>query len=78
MYWKIIGYIGAGLLILALTVGVGIKLTQKAEGYKAEEQNFYSFEPHFFVGGCARYDATRKDDARMVKPKVEVKKVVKK
>lgn len=75
---KVIGYIGAGLLILALTVGIGIKLTQKAEGYRAQEQNFYSFEPHFFVGGCARYEATRKPDDKIKKiiPKVEVKKEV--
>lgn len=57
MYWKYIGYIGVGLLILALTVGVGIKMTQKAEGYKANEQNFYTFEPHFVLPGCAHYNA---------------------
>jgi len=77
MYWKIIGYIGAILLILALTVGVGVKMTQKAEGYKANEQNFYTFEPHFFAGGCARYEAFRKPDAKVEKEsvkKVEVKK----
>lgn len=57
-YWKIVGYIGAILLILAITVGVGIKMTQKAEGYKANgDQYFYSFEPHWV--GCARYDAFR-------------------
>jgi hypothetical protein len=77
MYWRIIGYVGAALLILALTVGVGVKMTQKAEGYKANnDQNFYSFEPHFFIGGCARYDAFRKSDAKA--EKVEVKKVEKK
>jgi len=77
---KIIGYVAAGLLILVLIGGVGYSLVRKTEGYKAEEQNFYSFEPHFFIGGCARYDATKKDDARMVNkiPKVEVKSEVKK
>jgi hypothetical protein len=73
MYWKIIGIVGAILMILALTVGIGVKMTQKAEGYKANnDQNFYSFEPHFFVGGCARYDTFRKPDK--VEKKVEVKK----
>ena len=74
--YKIIGYIAGELLLLVLIGGIGWKIIGKTEGYRAEEQNFYSFEPHFFVGGCARYDATKKDDARMVKkmPKVEVKK----
>jgi hypothetical protein len=71
--YKIIGYIALGLLLLVLIGGIGWKLIGKTEGYRAEEQSFYSFEPHFFIGGCARYDATRKDDSRMVK-KAEVKK----
>ena len=61
--WKIIGYIGVGLLIIALCVGLTIKITQKAEGYKADTQNFYSFEYHPFLGGCARYDAFRQGNA---------------
>lgn len=59
MYWKIIGYVLAGLLGLALIIGVGIKITQKAEGYKAETQTFYTFEPHYLFG-CARYEAFKK------------------
>lgn len=67
--WKIIGYAAVGALILALTVGIGVKMTQKAEGYKAQDdQNFYSFEPHITFG-CARYDAFRK-----IEPDVEAKK----
>ncbi len=58
---KILGFIGAGLIILALTIGIGVKMTQKAEGYKAQDdQFFYSFDYHPFIGGCARYDAFRK------------------
>ena len=76
MYWKIIGYVLAGLLGLALIVGVGIKITQKAEGYKANgDQYFYSFEPHWV--GCARYTAFGKPDVEpVIKPvvKPEVKK----
>lgn len=63
MNLKIIGYTVVVILGLALAIGVGVKLTQKAEGYKAQDdQFFYSFEPHFFIGGCARYDATRQPD----------------
>lgn len=75
--YKIIGYVALGLLLLVLIGGIGWKLIGKTEGYRATEQNFYSFEPHFFVGGCARYDATRKPDNKVVKtnkPEVEVKK----
>lgn len=76
MNFKIIGYIGAGLLILVLIGGIGWKLIAKTEGYRAQEQNFYSFEPHYIgIGGCARYEATRKPDSTVVKAaKIEVKK----
>lgn len=78
MVWKIIGYVGAALIILALTIGIGVKMTQKAEGYKADEQNFYTFEPHFMFGGCARYDAIRKPDAKVEKKQeIKVKEVKK-
>ena len=74
--YKIIGYIALGFFLLVIIGGVGWKIIGKTEGYRAEEQTFNSFEPHFFIGGCARYDAYRKPD----KPinKVEVKKEVKK
>lgn len=73
MIWKIIAYIGAGLLILALCVGVAVKMVQKAEGYKAETQNFYSFEYHPLIGGCARYDAFKKPEFKKEAPIKEVK-----
>lgn len=73
MYLKIIGYIGAGLLILVLIGGIGWKIIGKTEGYKAQEQNFYSFEPHFMFGGCARYNVFRKPEVKpTVKPTVKV------
>jgi len=73
-YLKLMGYLGAGLLILALTIGVGVKLASKNEGYKAETQNFYSFDYHPLFG-CARYDALRKPDkVKQIPPKVEAKK----
>jgi len=75
MYWKIIMYGFVGLLCLALVVGVGIKLVQKSEGYKAnDDQVFYSFDYHPFLGGCARYDAFRKSDIE--ESKVRVKKEI--
>jgi hypothetical protein len=78
MYLKIIGYVAGGLLLLVLIGGIGWKLIGKTEGYRSgADQNFYSFEPHFLVGGCARYDATRKPETK-TEPKVEVKKEVKK
>jgi hypothetical protein len=56
MNLKLILAIGAILFCLALSIGFGVKLAQKAEGYKAnDDQTFNSFEPHFFIGGCATY-----------------------
>jgi hypothetical protein len=67
-YPKIILIIGAVLLFLALSVGVGVKLTQKTEGYKAQDdQTFYSFEPHFFIGGCATYRVPTPEDKTPIK-----------
>ena len=60
--WRLIGIGGGILLILVITGAVGWKIIGKSEGYRAEEQTFNSFEPHFFIGGCARYDAYRKPD----------------
>ena len=70
---KIIGYVGAGLLILVLIGGVGWKIVQKAEGYKADTQNFYSVDYHPLVGGCLRYDALKMPE----KPKPEPKPIKK-
>ena len=51
MNLKLIAMIGAILLIVAIAGGVGWKLVQKAEGYKASgNQYFVSPEPRF---GCA-------------------------
>lgn len=51
LVWKVIGYVGAGLVILALAIGLGVKLTQKTEGYKSNrDQSFYTVQPRF---GCA-------------------------
>jgi hypothetical protein len=55
LVYRILGIAAAGGIILALTIGVGVKLTQKAEGYKAQTQNFHTFEPHSFIGGCYSY-----------------------
>ncbi len=55
MAWKYIGYIAGGLLILVLIGGVGFILVRRTEGYKADKQTFQTFEPHFFIGGCATY-----------------------
>ena len=61
MNLKILAYIGAGLLILALTVGLGVKLTQKAEGYKASgNQYFQTNEFRPLIGfGCMHIPATK-------------------
>lgn len=64
MNFKIIGYIGAGLLILVLIGGIGWKLIAKTEGYRAQEQNFYSFEPHFFLPGCANYNVIKENTVK--------------
>jgi len=51
MNWKIVGMIGVVVLIIAVAGGVGWKLTQKAEGYKATgDQYNMRAEPRF---GCA-------------------------
>jgi hypothetical protein len=51
MNLKMIGTIGAVILIVAVAGGVGWKLTQKAEGYKATGDQFnMRAEPRF---GCA-------------------------
>lgn len=51
MNLKLISMIGAILLIVAVAGGVGWKLIQKTEGYKASgDQYFVSPEPRF---GCA-------------------------
>lgn len=51
MNLKLIGMIGAIILIVAIAGGVGIKLLQKAEGYKATGDQFnMRAEPRF---GCA-------------------------
>ena len=51
MSWKLIGYGAAILFCLAIAVGFGFKLTQKAEGYKATgDQYNMKVEPRF---GCA-------------------------
>lgn len=57
MYWRLLGYVAVGLIILALSIGLGVKITQKAEGYKATTQNFYTSENHFLFPGCAYYRA---------------------
>lgn len=64
MNWKIIGYIGTVLLVIVLTGALGWKIIGKTEGYRAEEQNFYSLDYHPFIGGCARYDAYKKPDLK--------------
>jgi hypothetical protein len=68
MNFKIIGYIAAILLILAVSVGIGWKLIQKSESQKAHEiVNYnYDFHPLFGIAGCARYMAPEKmlTDAR--------------
>jgi len=79
---RIIGYISAGLLLLVLIGGIGWKMIAKTEGYRAQEQNFYSFDYHPLFGGCARYDSFKKPKTAEIKKqevkKVEVKKEVKK
>ena len=51
MNWKLIGYGAVILFCIAIAVGFGIKLTQKAEGYKATgDQYNMRAEPRF---GCA-------------------------
>lgn len=51
MNWKVIGYGAAILFCIAIAVGFGIKLTQKAEGYKASGNQYnMKAEPRF---GCA-------------------------
>jgi hypothetical protein len=73
MNWKIIGYIGAGLLILALTIGIGVKMTQKTEGYKGG--NFFTFEPHMgMIGGCANYNIPKDFNINSNRASVPVKK----
>ncbi len=55
MQLKTVAIIGAILLILALSVGVGFKMIQTSESQKAELIDNKTFEPHFFIGGCASY-----------------------
>ena len=51
MNLKLIGMIGAIILIVAIAGGVGIKLLQKSEGYKATgDQYNMKAEPRF---GCS-------------------------
>jgi len=51
MNWKIVGMIAAVVIIVAIAGGVGFKLMQKAEGYKATgDQYIPRVEPRF---GCA-------------------------
>jgi hypothetical protein len=69
MNLKLVATIGAIILILALSVGVGVKMMQKSEGYKAESQTFYTFEPHIMFG-CSRYDAFRRIEAKPMEVKV--------
>ena len=79
MNLRTIGIICAVILVLALSVGLGFKIMQKTEGYKADTQEFYSFEPHFFVGGCASYRVMQAESQKRkvirkgtVKPKQDV------
>ena len=48
-----------GIIAFITILGaVGYILTRSTETYKAKEQNYYTFEPHFgFLGGCAHYKA---------------------
>ncbi len=69
--WKIIGYVAGGLLLLVLIFGIGWKIIGKTEGYRAEEQNFYSFDYHPLIGGCARYDSFKKPETKELKQKVK-------
>lgn len=75
MNLKLVAYIVAFLFVLVIVGGVGYKLVQRSEGYKAEKQEFYSFEPHI-IGGCAMYKAYQRAEKPKVKPivKPEVKK----
>ena len=76
MNLKIIIYIVSGLFILVLIGGVGYSIVRKTEGYRADNQEFYSFEPHI-LGGCAMYKAYQKAEKKpIIKP--EAKKEVKK
>lgn len=44
------------IAFLTILGAVGYILTRSTETYKAKEQNYYTFEPHFgFLGGCAHY-----------------------
>lgn len=55
MNWRTIGIICGVILLLAISVGITWKMIQKSESYKADQQEFYTCEPHFFIGGCASY-----------------------
>jgi len=51
MNWKIVGMIGAAVIIIAIAGGAGWKLAQKTEGYKSQgDQYNMKVEPRF---GCA-------------------------
>ena len=59
MNLKVITFIGAILLIIAVAAGVGFKLTQTSESQKGKVINNFTFEPHQTFG-CAKYIAPEK------------------
>ena len=66
---KIILIVLGTIAFLVVIGAVGWKLVGKTEGYKSgKDQNFYSFEPHPFIGGCFSYKVMADKKAL---PKVE-------
>jgi len=59
MNLKLIGTILGALAFLVIIGALGWKVVGKTEGYRADEQTFQSFEPHYFIGGCASYKVMR-------------------
>ena len=80
MNLKTVGIIIGVILFIFLLGIVGFKMTEKTEGYKAENQEFYSLEPHYgLFGGCATYKVMQAEKANRqvirkgVKPKQDLK-----
>ncbi len=57
---KLIAIIGAIILILAVAGGIYTVFNRTTETYKAKEQIYHTFEPHFIFGGCAHYQIPKK------------------
>ena len=72
---KLIVFIGAILLIIAVAAGVGFKLVQTSESQRGQVINNFTFEPHQTFG-CARYIAPEKM-LTDVRPKAQSKEVKK-